>query len=221
MTTAEERRDTHAGVAPPFSYALALALAVGSIAAGPPAQDPHARDASVAVAPAETATTAHAEPTPAELKAREAEERRLEALQREYERLADEAPTLADKTTTPAGGSGEPSIFGAFLKMVVVLGGVCVLAYLLLGKLLPRLMKIESPVARNHIMTVIDRLPLDQRRAILILRIGDGYFLVGAADNGITLLSRLDAAEVSDALAAQAAQKPEPGRVASVFLRRS
>ena len=116
-----------------------------------------------------------------------------------------------------------PSLGFAFFKMMLTLGAVCLLAYLSLGKLLPRLMRVQQPIAGRNILQVVDRLPIDQRRSIMIIKTGEElYYLVGVTDHGINLLSRLDADDIDTALAT--AVTPEPprlGRFAQALLGRS
>jgi flagellar biogenesis protein FliO len=130
-------------------------------------------------------------------------------------------------TTPNLGMSSEeaelPSLGYALFKMMVTLGAVCLLAYLSLGKLLPKLMRVQAPIAGRRILQVVDRLPIDTRRSIMIIKTGeDLYYLVGVTEHGINLLSRLDSDDVDAALAT--AQSPEPpslGRFAQVLLGRS
>lgn len=95
----------------------------------------------------------------------------------------------------PSGGG----LMRSFLQMILMLGAVCVLAYLVLGKGLPRLLNLSASGKRSMIgapsrgvVEVIDRLPLDPKRALLVVRVGKSHFLVGLSDQGMTLLSRLD-----------------------------
>lgn len=138
-----------------------------------------------AQAPAPTPTASSAAPV----------DPRQRSIIEEYERV--EAQTRAEH----ASREESPGFGAAFFQMVLVLGGVVALAYLILAKLLPKVMRIEAPLAPRRLLTVIDRLPLDQRRSILVLKMAGQYFLIGAGDGGIELLSRLDAAEVEQALA--------------------
>lgn len=115
-----------------------------------------------------------------------------------------------------------PSLGFAFFKMILVLGAVCLLAYLSLGKLLPRLMRVQQPIAGRRIMHVVDRLPIDQRRSIMIIKTGEElYFMVGVTEQGITLLSRLDADDVDNALETATVEPPKLGRLAGALLGRS
>lgn len=103
-----------------------------------------------------------------------------------------------------------PGFGQTFFEMVVVLGGVCLLAYLLLGKLLPRLLRVPGSLGSRRLLTVIDRMPLDPKRSILIVKMGEQHFLIGNSEHGLTLLSRLDANEVRDAMAAAEAEQMTP-----------
>jgi flagellar biogenesis protein FliO len=120
-----------------------------------------------------------------------------------------------------AGIPRERTFTEAFIQMVLYLGAICLLAYLVLGKVLPRFLRIDPPIAQRRIVQVVDRLPIDQRRSIMVLKIGDLYFLVGSSEHGIGLLSRLEPDEVENALANAEVQKPSLGRLAGVFARRS
>jgi flagellar biogenesis protein FliO len=122
-----------------------------------------------------------------------------------------------------SGTKDAPSLAYTFFKMLVTLGAVCLLAYLSLGKLLPKLLRVPPPIAGHRILQVVDRLPIDQRRSIMIIKTGqDLYYLVGVTDHGINLLSRLDADDVDSALASlPSVDPPRLGRFAQALLGRS
>lgn len=116
-----------------------------------------------------------------------------------------------------------PDLVGALIQMVLVLGVVCALAYLILGKVLPKLMRVQMPTAPHQMLEIVDRMPLDQRRSIMVIKLGDRYFLVGATENGINLLSRLETDEIEDALANAAERRDAHslGRFAGNLLQRA
>ena len=117
-----------------------------------------------------------------------------------------------------------PSLAYTFFKMLITLGAVCLLAYLSLGKLLPKLMRVQAPIASHRILQVVDRLPIDQRRSIMIIKTGEAlYYLVGVTDHGINLLSRIDADDIDAALASAPSEQPPRslGRFAQALLGRS
>jgi flagellar biogenesis protein FliO len=49
---------------------------------------------------------------------------------------------------------------------------------------------------RKALVTVVERLPLDQRRTLFVLKAADEYLLVGGGEAGLQLLSKLDAQAV-------------------------
>jgi flagellar protein FliO/FliZ len=122
-----------------------------------------------------------------------------------------EVAKYEDRERDQQKSSGEVADLGdmgmALLQMLLMLGLVCLLAYFLLGKALPRLMRVQQPTAPRQMLEVVDRLPLDQRRSIMVIKLGDRYFLVGATEAGISLLSRLESDEIEDALAAADARR--------------
>ena len=141
----------------------------------------------------------------------------MEAKRQQLEDVAAWEPTMV-KTDQ---GQDLPSLGYMFFKMLLVLGAVCLLAYLSLGKLLPKLLRIQPPTANRKILQVVDRLPIDQRRSIMIVRTGEeAYFLVGVTDQGINLLSRLDSDELDPALAVEDQEPPKLGKLAQSLLGR-
>jgi flagellar protein FliO/FliZ len=154
-----------------------------------------------------------------------AELKRLEDIEAQYNRvLGDENADPENPGRRSDSPTDTSDIGWGAIRAVFALGAIVLLAYLLLGKGLPKILKIEQPVAQRRIMQVIDRLPIDQRRSIMIIRIQDEYFLIGAAENNIQLLSKLDADGVGDALeiaqSRMAAEKPSLGKLASLLSRK-
>jgi flagellar protein FliO/FliZ len=141
-------------------------------------------------APGTTTATAAMDPSEA------AEQRRLEAVAKAYEQAEPEpnAQGGAVRAERPL-----PSFGAQILQMVLMLGAVVAFAYLVLGKLLPRVMGMSATGRRammaapsRGVVEVIDRLPLDPRRSLMVVRVGEECFLVGLSGEGMTLLSRLD-----------------------------
>lgn len=123
-------------------------------------------------------------------------------------RLAEEeSGSLELPGDAPSAREGK-SLGGAIVQMIVVLGGVVLLVYLVLGKLLPKLLRVPTPGGRPRLMRLVDRLPIDQKKSLIIVAIGEDYFLVSAADGGMELISRLDADTVRRA---QTTAGPERG----------
>lgn len=168
-------------------------------------------------APAPAADTATAATSVAASRPPSRDELRRQRENAEVIRLAEEETgTLAVPGTEHPSDEGR-SLGGAVLQMIIVLAGVSLLAYLLLGKLLPKIMRVPSPTGRPRLMRIVDRLPIDQRRAMLIVAIGEEYFLIGASEGGLELISRLDADTVRSADVSAGAEKGGLGRFAEAF----
>ena len=93
----------------------------------------------------------------------------------------------------------------------------CLLAYLILGKLLPKILQLTpagrrglTATAPKGLITIIDRLPLDARRSVCVVKVGDEHFLVGVTDQAMTMLSKLDLADL-DSLEQEKAGEGLPG----------
>ena len=142
----------------------------------------------------------------------------------EADRLRQEAEKLERLEAQQDAASrldDEPdSLWPTFLRTVVMLSAVCLLAYLLLGKLMPRLLQIEPPTAQRRLLKVVDRLAIDQKRSVMILQLGDEYFLVGAAEQNISLMSKLDAEGIERLLAEPGPEGPGLARLSELFARR-
>lgn len=130
-----------------------------------------------------------------------------------------DAPAVVDGGRAVDAGSGEavaseavlpkvelpppdPELAGAELDLgwtlvrtMVVLGLVVALMYLTLNIGLRKLLGIR-PTSAARIVTVLERVVLDQKRALFVVEAAGEFFLVGGADSSLTLLSKLDPAEV-------------------------
>ena len=143
-----------------------------------------------------------------------AEADRLRAEAKRLERLSAQEEAGADQDDEIV------SLWPTFIRTVVMLSAVCLLAYLLLGKLMPKILQIEPPAAQRRLLKVIDRLPIDQKRSVMILQLGDEYFMIGAAEQNITLMSKLDAEQVERLLAEAEVPSPALARLGDLFTRR-
>ena len=205
-----------AGVRPPGSSpsrssgrqraVRALAVALLMLAGASTAWSQSGEPASSASPPESTSTTA----APSTF---EAEANRLRAEAEKLDRLAEQDIAATDDREVS-------SLWPTFVRTVVMLSAVCLLAYLLLGKLMPKILQIEPPAAPRRLLKVIDRLAIDQKRSVMILQLGDEYFMVGAAEQNITLMSKLDAEHVERLLAEAEVAGPRLGRLSDIFVRR-
>lgn len=154
------------------------------------------------LASAEPPTPA-AEPAPSEAPPPAEEARALEAA-----RLRAEAERLDRLAAAPGRRAEDLDLGGSLVQMTLAMGAVALLAYLLLGKLLPRLMKVQTASEGGRLLSVVDRMPIDQRRSLMIVRMGERFLLLGVADQEIRLLTQLEPEEIDSALSA--ATNPEP-----------
>jgi flagellar protein FliO/FliZ len=91
----------------------------------------------------------------------------------------------------------------SLVRMVLVLGIVVAIAYLTLNVGLRKLLGLPAG-GRKGIVSVVERLPLDQKRTLYVVRAGDDLLLLGGTDLGVTFLSKLDP-KLADALPQPAA----------------
>jgi flagellar protein FliO/FliZ len=112
-------------------------------------------------------------------------------------RTLDE-PSLGSKPsweTEPVDTGG--SVGWQLVKMMASLGIVLLTIYVVLNYGVRRLMGLPSGMLRRaSVVTVLERIPLDQKKAMFVLKAGGEYLLVGGSDGGLSLICKLDAAEV-------------------------
>lgn len=106
-----------------------------------------------------------------------------------------------------------------YLKLLAVLGGILLFAFLLLRWWLPRMAGARG-LASGPIQ-VTARYPLEPRRNLYIVQAGAEYVLVGTSESGVHFLTALDAGRLQAALDSPAPLKPEPefARLVRVFKR--
>ncbi|MDY7225531.1 flagellar biosynthetic protein FliO [Hyalangium rubrum] len=94
----------------------------------------------------------------------------------------------------PSATAEEPEGLGWTLaRTLFLLGAVIASIYLTLNVGLRRLMGLQNVGAgRQSVVTVLERVPLDQRRTLFVLKAADEYLLVGGGEGGLQLLSKLD-----------------------------
>jgi flagellar biogenesis protein FliO len=88
----------------------------------------------------------------------------------------------------------EPESLGwTLVRTLLLLLAVLGCVYLTLNVGLRRLMGLQGVSAgRQSLVTVVERVPLDQRRTLFVLKAADEYLLVGGGEAGLQLLSKLD-----------------------------
>ena len=75
----------------------------------------------------------------------------------------------------------------AFAKTILMLLVVLLVAYLLLGKGLPKLM---NRTLQGNRMKVVERLPLDQKRTLFLVEVDGQTYLLGGADGQVSLIDK-------------------------------
>ena len=91
------------------------------------------------------------------------------------------------------------SVIWMFVQTILALGFVCLLAYVVLRVILPRL---NLATSGKSIVTVIDRTPLDQRRSLFVIEVTGRWLLISVSEGGVQLISELDAHKAAEASAA-------------------
>jgi flagellar biosynthetic protein FliO len=82
------------------------------------------------------------------------------------------------------------SLLWMFVQTILALGFVCLLAYVVLRVVLPRL---NVSTAGKTMINVIDRAPLDQRRSLYVVKVTGRWLLISSSEGGVQLISELDA----------------------------
>jgi flagellar biogenesis protein FliO len=113
------------------------------------------------------------------------------------------------------------SIGWSLVRTVLLLLAVLASIYLTLNVGLRRLMGLQGiAVGRKSLVSVVERVPLDQRRTLLVLKAADEYLLVGSSgEGGLQLLSKLDTQAV-ERIQAERAQPPSNVVPMSPFLQK-
>lgn len=104
--------------------------------------------------------------------------------------------TLDEHSGSPLspGLEEEPeSVTWMLTRTLLMLGAVLGLIYLTLNVGLRKLMGLQGvSMGRPSVVSVVERVALDQRRTLFVLKAADEYLLVGGGEAGLQLLSKLD-----------------------------
>lgn len=76
------------------------------------------------------------------------------------------------------------------LRMLVFLGLVLVIIWLFLRKFLPMISRMPS--LRNRNVKILERLPLDTKRSLIVVEVQERVYLLGSAEGQINVLMELD-----------------------------
>lgn len=103
--------------------------------------------------------------------------------------------TLALQTAAPHEAELPGGYGWALLQAAISLLGVCVLAWLVLRWASKRGFGVGK---RGSRMQVLERLPLDPRRSLHLVRVGDKVLVIGTGDGAPTVLSEMPLAELPE-----------------------
>lgn len=114
--------------------------------------------------------------------------------------LPDDAARLAEpeipRSEPPELAAEEFSLGWTLVRTLIALAMVVALAYLMLNVGLRRLMGIRAPVGTS-VVTVLERVALDQKRSLFVVEAGGEVLLIGGGDSALSLIAKLDRAEVA------------------------
>jgi flagellar protein FliO/FliZ len=94
----------------------------------------------------------------------------------------------------PGNGTVGASYGDLLLTSLVVLGAVCVAAFVVV-RLAGRLLATGRSRGA-HLLAVVARLPLEPRRSLYVVEVAGKTLLVGTSEMGLSLLSELDGGQV-------------------------
>lgn len=76
------------------------------------------------------------------------------------------------------------------LRMFLFLGLILILIYFVLKKLLPFL--IKNAGVRNKVVKIVERIPLDPKKSLLVIEVQERTYLIGSTEGQINVLMELD-----------------------------
>ena len=85
-----------------------------------------------------------------------------------------------------------------YLKLVLVLALILVLAFVVLRMVLPRIAGART--LEPGAIQVAARYPLEPKKNLYVIRVGEDYFLVGTTESGMHYLTTLDSGHIEAVL---------------------
>ncbi len=101
---------------------------------------------------------------------------------------------LSPQEITP---SDEINFGYLFLRMLLFLGIVLVLILVFLKRVLPYL--VSGGRIKSQSVEIRERIPIDQRKSLLVVEVQDRVYLMGCADGQINILMELNPEKVEPA----------------------
>jgi flagellar biogenesis protein FliO len=93
----------------------------------------------------------------------------------------------------------EPGLGWMLLQTLLVLGGVVLLAYVLLSLGGKYFLKLRDGGGRR-VISVVERVSVDARKSLLLVKVAKDYFLLSSGERVLTVLSKLNTEDVEQAL---------------------
>ena len=97
---------------------------------------------------------------------------------------------LQQVPTTPATGETAADFTWLFIKMLLVLGIVTVLAILILKYAVTHIGMFKR-FQRGKYFRVLGRYVLEPRKSLYLVQVGGRYLVIGVADHGINLITEI------------------------------
>ena len=85
-----------------------------------------------------------------------------------------------------------------YLKLMLILGGVLIVAFLTLRYWMPKLARVNRSTSGP--IQVLTRFPLEPNKTLYLLAVGRMKMLVASSEAGVHLVQRLAAEDLEDAL---------------------
>ncbi len=82
-----------------------------------------------------------------------------------------------------------------FIKVIIVLAFVCVIAFAVIKYVLPRASFIKQ--GKNSQIELVERFALEPRKSLYILRVGSRFLLLGSSENSLNSLMELSRKDLS------------------------
>ena len=87
-------------------------------------------------------------------------------------------------------GTDEINFGALILRMIIFLGLILVIIFFVLKKVLPAVMPGVRYRTKN--IHILERVPIDQRKSLIIAEIQERIYLLGCSDGQINILTELD-----------------------------
>jgi len=107
----------------------------------------------------------------------------------------------------PGNGAAGASYGDLLVTSLVVLGAVCIAAFVVV-RLVGRFLA-TGRTRGAHLLDIVARLPLEPRRSLYVVEVAGKTLLVGTSEMGLSVLSELDGGEVR----ARVAERPSFGEL--------